>query len=179
MTQTYAQVTRQIAALQSKAEQLKKREIDGVIERIKEAIDAYGLTAEQLFGGRSKPGRTAAAGKRVAKQRYADGAGNVWGGMGPRPLWLRAALEQGKSLEEFAVSGSNESSAGEQRSARTSPAKKKQARRGAKRGKRRTARQAYSNGTDTWSGFGRQPRWLQAALADGAKLDDLKVAAKD
>jgi DNA-binding protein H-NS len=40
--------------------------------------------------------------KRTAKSRYADGAGNSWSGFGPKPKWLKAALDAGKSLEDLA-----------------------------------------------------------------------------
>lgn len=29
--------------------------------------------------------------------------------------------------------------------------------------------------TQTWSGRGRRPRWVEAALADGKSLDDMKI----
>lgn len=32
-----------------------------------------------------------------------------------------------------------------------------------------------SNPQDTWSGRGRQPRWLAAKLKDGGKLDDFRL----
>lgn len=35
--------------------------------------------------------------------RYRDETGNSWTGMGPKPRWLRAALDAGKQLEAFAV----------------------------------------------------------------------------
>jgi DNA-binding protein H-NS len=41
-------------------------------------------------------------GKRIAKMRYKDDAGNSWSGFGPRPRWLKAALDAGKSLEDLA-----------------------------------------------------------------------------
>ena len=40
--------------------------------------------------------------KRTAKIRYEDGAGNSWSGFGPKPKWLKAALDAGKSLEDLA-----------------------------------------------------------------------------
>jgi len=41
--------------------------------------------------------------KRVAKTQYSDGAGRVWSGFGPKPAWLKAAVESGKSLADFAT----------------------------------------------------------------------------
>jgi DNA-binding protein H-NS len=33
--------------------------------------------------------------------RYKDDAGNSWSGRGPKPGWLRAAIESGKSMDDF------------------------------------------------------------------------------
>jgi DNA-binding protein H-NS len=48
----------------------------------------------------SPKGRTAK--KRKAKVAYRDQAGHTWSGMGPKPRWLKEALEAGKTLEEMA-----------------------------------------------------------------------------
>lgn len=37
-----------------------------------------------------------------SKIRYRDDAGNSWSGFGPKPRWLKAALDAGKSLEDLA-----------------------------------------------------------------------------
>ena len=113
MTKSYAQIQKQIAALQRDAEKLKRQEVDGVIARIKEAIQVYGLTAGDLGldGTRPKgkpgpkPGSSAKAkaAKPSRAAKYRDEAGNTWVGRGPRPQWLRDALAAGKSLKDFAV----------------------------------------------------------------------------
>lgn len=115
MTKTYVQIQKQIETLQREADKLKRKEIDEVIAKIKEAISVYGLTASDLgFSGKSgargnavakKRGRVAGKGraKSSAAPKYRDEAGNTWGGRGPRPQWLRAALNAGKSLADFAV----------------------------------------------------------------------------
>ena len=36
-----------------------------------------------------------------SKVNYSDGAGNSWTGRGPKPGWLKAALDNGKSLQDF------------------------------------------------------------------------------
>ncbi len=44
--------------------------------------------------------------------------------------------------------------------------------------RRRTARDLYANpdnALETWSGRGRRPRWIAAALQCGKSLDDLKI----
>jgi len=49
----------------------------------------------------SPKGRTAK--KRKSKVAYQDQAGHTWSGMGPKPRWLKEALEAGKTLEEMAA----------------------------------------------------------------------------
>jgi len=43
-----------------------------------------------------------AKGKKVAA-KFKDDAGNTWSGRGSQPRWVRAAVEAGKTLEEFLV----------------------------------------------------------------------------
>lgn len=109
MTKSYSDIQKQIQALQREAEKLKRKEVEGVIARIKEAIAVYGLTADDLglSGSRRGSGRKPASGKgrkaSGSQPKYRDEAGNVWGGRGPRPQWLRDALADGKTLEDFAA----------------------------------------------------------------------------
>ncbi|HNT40052.1 MAG TPA: H-NS histone family protein [Rubrivivax sp.] len=104
---TYERLQRQIAALQAQAEKLRRREVDEVIGRIREAIAFYGITAADLglAGAEASPpgrrGRPAKAGKPLV--RYRDENGNTWAGRGKRPQWLRDALEAGRTLDEFRV----------------------------------------------------------------------------
>ncbi len=116
-TKTYEQLQRQILALQTEAEKLRRKELDGVVARMREAIDFYQLTAADLgFGaaGVKAPGpkkavavpRKARAAKKAPVVRavaYSNGAGGTWGGRGKRPQWLRDALSAGRTLEEFKV----------------------------------------------------------------------------
>lgn len=113
-SRTLPQIQKQIAALQRKADALKRKEAKGVITRIREAIAHYGLTAADLgFGGRSaKPGAKAQSAsaktgsrrrKTVGRVKYRDGAGNAWTGHGRRPKWFVDALAAGKTREDMAV----------------------------------------------------------------------------
>jgi DNA-binding protein H-NS len=115
MTKSYAQIVKQIKALEAEAEKARRTEIDGVITRIREAIQFYNLSAADLGltakakteGAKAFPAkrkkRKAAAPKAPAAAKYADGQGNTWVGRGKRPQWLRDALAAGKQLSEFAV----------------------------------------------------------------------------
>jgi DNA-binding protein H-NS len=111
MTKTYEQLTKQIETLSREAEKIKRKEREGVIARMKDAIVIYDITASDL--GLTGPGRKAGAkaigkgkagkSKSARAVRFRDEAGNVWVGRGPRPQWLRTALAAGKQLEDFAV----------------------------------------------------------------------------
>ena len=113
MTKTYAQVMKQIDTLKAEADRLRRKEVDGVIERIRDAIRHYGLTAADLGlargKGAAKPAAKKTRGRRRAKAaatgvpKYRDDQGRTWVGRGKRPQWLRDALAAGKKLEDFAV----------------------------------------------------------------------------
>ncbi|MGJ7509932.1 H-NS family nucleoid-associated regulatory protein [Variovorax sp. GT1P44] len=167
MAQTYLLVQKQIQTLQREAEKLRMQEMSGVINRIKVAIAEYGITAEQLgLGSASRraivknPGKASGAGKA----KYANAQGQVWGGMGPRPAWLRAELEAGKSLEDFLV--------------KRGPAKAKPASTRVPKGVlKRRARTQYADPASgkTWAGMGPRPMWLKDLVASGKTLEEFTV----
>lgn len=124
MKKSYDQLRKQIEALEAEAEQARRKEMGEVIERIRDAIRHYGLTAADLGlargPGRPKGSAKAAAGaaKKTRRARgtgaaaksassravkYRDDQGRTWVGRGKRPQWLRDALAGGKKLEDFAV----------------------------------------------------------------------------
>jgi DNA-binding protein H-NS len=110
MARKLIDIQKQIAQLQKEAEALKAKELGGVVARIKEAIEHYGLTPKDLFGGVVVAATKAKAPKTAGKPRgakkaplikYRDEAGNTWGGRGPRPRWFTAALAAGKSADDL------------------------------------------------------------------------------
>jgi DNA-binding protein H-NS len=117
MTKSYAQIVKQIKALEAEAEKARRAEIDGVVTRIREAIQFYNLSAADLgLGGmKAKPAadtgaaplkrkkRKNAAAKTPAAAKFSDGQGNTWVGRGKRPQWLRDALTAGKQLSDFLI----------------------------------------------------------------------------
>ena len=65
---------------------------------------AAGRTLEEFAtaGVSSKPkSAKLGASKKKSKVIYRDQAGHAWSGMGPRPRWLKEALDAGKTLEEM------------------------------------------------------------------------------
>lgn len=128
MARTYEQIQRQIAGLQAQAEKLRRKEVDDVVARIREAIEIYGISAADLGFAEGAPSRRAKAqpapaqpagapgrkgkrakrgkaGRKVASgvAQFRDAAGNSWVGRGKRPQWLRDALTAGHTLEEFRI----------------------------------------------------------------------------
>ncbi|NUZ08525.1 H-NS family nucleoid-associated regulatory protein [Piscinibacter koreensis] len=113
MAKSYSQLQAQIQKLQAEAEAIKAKELDGVIARIRTAIEHYGITPDQLFGSVKKtkatraaakkaPARKSAAKGRPVAIKYRDGE-NTWTGRGNKPRWLVARLAEGKQLGDFAV----------------------------------------------------------------------------
>jgi DNA-binding protein H-NS len=65
------------------------------------SLDQFRLAGAAEAAAPAKP--AARKSKRApSKMLYRDDAGNSWGGRGPKPKWLKAALESGKSLQDFA-----------------------------------------------------------------------------
>lgn len=114
MTKTYAQIVKQIEVLKADAEKVRRKEVDGVIARIREAIEVYDLSASDLgFGAAAAKGprkvaepkkrRGTKAAKAAAVVKFRNDSGGTWAGRGKRPQWLRDALSAGKTLQDFAV----------------------------------------------------------------------------
>lgn len=112
MTTSFLEINKEIAKLQAQADRLKSKEVGGVIKRIREAIEVYGLTAADLGFG-SKPGpksalAAAAPARRGRKPKARSASGAVytngvkeWSGRGRRPAWIIEGLAAGKSLDDF------------------------------------------------------------------------------
>jgi DNA-binding protein H-NS len=112
MSKNLAQIQKQIAQLQKQAEVLKAKEIGGVVARIKDAIEHYGLTPKDLFGSgtgaaKGNGAKAVANGKATKKAaspaKFRDDAGHSWTGRGKRPNWFKTALAAGKTPEDLLV----------------------------------------------------------------------------
>lgn len=111
MATTLASIRKQIADLEKKAEALIKEEAQGAIAKVRELIDRYGLSAEDLgFGGGAKAGRRTGATPGRKKKATAKSAGvplyrdpetgKTWTGRGKPPAWIAGA----KSRDAFLIS---------------------------------------------------------------------------
>tara|TARA_B110000977_G_scaffold201128_1_gene294297 strand:+ start:2774 stop:3082 length:309 start_codon:yes stop_codon:yes gene_type:complete len=91
----------EIKALIANAEkaitQKKSAEKDHVLEEMKTLAKERGFDFSDFVGGKKQR-------KKIeAKYRNTDDAEQTWSGMGRKPNWLVAALESGKSLEDFKI----------------------------------------------------------------------------
>jgi DNA-binding protein H-NS len=116
MARTLAQIQQQIDKLNQQAQRIKDKDKAGVVVRIREAIDHYNISAEELFGTAAKAPRAAgpktrktrrargsAAPKSKSPIRYRDDHGNGWTGHGQRPRWFKEAIASGMTREELAA----------------------------------------------------------------------------
>lgn len=91
---SYAEYVEQIAKLQSLAEAARKDELSGAIQKIKDLMQQYGITVEDLSSGtRAKPAKVKST---VAPQFKNPETSETWTGRGRAPRWL-----DGKDKEQF------------------------------------------------------------------------------
>lgn len=110
---TTQEIDAEIARLQKEREHLREAEKAGVVDRMKEAIAYYGITAADLgldaTKRKARTGAVKAKAKAKAKAKdsetqrvagrikYKDDAGHTWSGYGPKPKWFTEALASGKT----------------------------------------------------------------------------------
>ena len=101
---SYSDIKAEIAKLERQAEAALKTEVAGVVEKIKTAIAAYGLTATDLgFGGgktkkdastrQAKAGAKAPTTMGVAKYRDPK-TQKTWTGRGKPPAWIAGVKDR-------------------------------------------------------------------------------------
>ncbi|RQS44322.1 H-NS family nucleoid-associated regulatory protein [Burkholderia sp. Bp8986] len=103
---TYRELKAQAAALAQQAEEARLAELDRIITTIREQIEEYGITPDQLFGHR----RAAASSRRASiaprsrapvPPKYRDPkTGATWSGRGKAPRWIASA----KNRDRFLIS---------------------------------------------------------------------------
>jgi len=95
----------QRAALEAKIAEIQREARAGAILMVKALMAEHGLTAADISGRASvaKPEGELPAKAKVAVKFRNVATGDAWTGRGQRPRWLKAALEAGAKLEDFAV----------------------------------------------------------------------------
>ena len=96
----------QRVALDEQITSLTQTQRIGAIARVRALMEENGLSLVDL-GSKARAGEKGKAkipktGQKVAA-KYRDEAGSTWSGRGLQPRWLRAAIEAGKKIEDFAI----------------------------------------------------------------------------
>jgi DNA-binding protein H-NS len=189
MASTFQALTREIEALKKKAESARKQEAAELVALIKSGIELYGLTAQDLgLAAGAEPAKKAKEAKKAATPskvksaapasaapaaKYTDGAGHSWSGRGPRPGWVKAAIDGGQTLDDLLAKAQPKSA----------PAKaaKPAAKKAAKSAKKASVKSSKAKAVETpaqpsapastakykddagnsWTGRGPKPGWLR------------------
>lgn len=98
---TYLELMERAQKLMEEAEHVRQKEISEVIADIRQKMQTYGLTLQDIGGAPSGRKR---AGAKTKSVKYRGPNGETWGGgRGRKPRWITEALAKGKKLEDFAV----------------------------------------------------------------------------
>ncbi len=92
----------QKAALEKQIADAQREERGAAIAKVKALMTEYGLTLADL-GTRSPAALPRKAMGKVAAKYRNPATGDTWSGRGLKPNWLRAALDAGRKIEDFAV----------------------------------------------------------------------------
>jgi DNA-binding protein H-NS len=102
---TYLELMEKAQKLMAEAEQVRRKEISDVIADIRQKMEAYGLTLQDIGGAPAARRRGPAIKNTKSKTvKYRGPNGETWGGgRGRKPRWIQEALKAGKKVEDFAV----------------------------------------------------------------------------
>lgn len=85
--------------LKQAAEKIRQEERRKIVQEVRDLMVSYGVTVDELQSvGHKRQKKEKVVG--VVRYRFGE---HTWGGVGKRPNWLKEKLEQGRTLEEFAV----------------------------------------------------------------------------
>lgn len=155
---TLEKVQAQIAKLQAQAEALAAKQSSGVIAKIRDIMEAHGLTTADIdahIGASTKvgrkPGAKASAQPSASTAKYRDPkSGATWTGHGRAPAWIASAKDRNKYLIEGNAVASGPAMAKNEKAGNYV--------RGPQAPKYRDPKTGA-----TWSGRGPAPAWLAGA----------------
>jgi len=114
--ETYQSLRTQIIRLQGKAEALRSKLRQPVIDSIVRQMSEYSISIEELETEQKDKGQTSKKAtavhkasaivktkRQVAPKYRHPETGETWTGRGKAPRWLAAAVRQGKTRESFLI----------------------------------------------------------------------------
>jgi DNA-binding protein H-NS len=93
----------QRAELEKQIENLQTTARSDAIAQIKALMADHGLSVADLAGKVAAKKGSQAKGTTVAAKYRNQETGETWSGRGLKPRWLKAQIEAGKAVEDFAV----------------------------------------------------------------------------
>mgnify|MGYP000648570406 CR=1 FL=1 len=96
---TYKELKAQAEALMKQAEAARQAEIAAVVAEILTRMKEYGITLDDLKGGKKGKSTRAA----VAAKYRNPATGESWSGRGRSPKWLAEAEAKGNPREKFLI----------------------------------------------------------------------------
>lgn len=84
---SYKDLVAQREALNAQIEEARKQEVTGAVARVRELVETFGLTAQDVFPSGRKT--SSAKGTSVAPKYRNPATGETWTGRGKPPLWIR------------------------------------------------------------------------------------------
>ena len=93
----------QKAALEKQIADAQREERGAAIAQIRNLMAEHGLTLGDLGQRGAAPKKSSGGGAKVAAKYRNAATGESWSGRGLQPRWLKAALDAGKKLSDFAV----------------------------------------------------------------------------
>lgn len=117
-TSSLKAIERRIGELQAKAAEIRRTQQEGV-EQLRAVMVKYKLGPVHLrmamSGGDRASRRRPSPAKLKAPPRYRnpENAADVWSGRGRKPSWLVAALNDGRTIDEFLIRDAREETSGE------------------------------------------------------------------
>lgn len=90
----------QKAALEQQIADMQREQRSEAVEKVKALMSEHGLSLADL-GGRG--GAAKRSPSKVAPKYRNSASGETWSGRGLKPRWLSAAIEKGKTLNDFLI----------------------------------------------------------------------------
>ncbi|HEX8826855.1 MAG TPA: H-NS histone family protein [Xanthobacteraceae bacterium] len=86
---SYKELLAQRESLERQIEEAKSREYAEVLNEIKQKMSDYGITLQELAGGRGAKVAKASRGRTGVAPKYRDPeSGSTWSGRGKPPKWI-------------------------------------------------------------------------------------------
>lgn len=92
----------QKAALEKQIAETQRAQRAEAVAQVRDLMAQYGLSLADI-GAKAAAAPRRGTGAKVAAKYRDPATGNAWSGRGLKPKWLKAALDAGRSLSDFAI----------------------------------------------------------------------------